>query len=126
MYEFIHCRTDCGLFAIANAIDFCSEGKIQFVDYDLSVMRRHFLECLQEGFLTPFPRIAKRPKKSPPDENEVSISVFCFCRLPGSYDDLVGCDGVGNECEKWFHISCVGLEVLPDDEWKCPKCSQET
>ena len=31
--------------------------------------------------------------------------LYCDCRLPGSYDDMVACD----RCGKWFHYMCVGF-----------------
>ncbi|XP_055622871.1 uncharacterized protein LOC129766371 [Toxorhynchites rutilus septentrionalis] len=45
------------------------------------------------------------------------------CRLCTDKDkkeDMVACD----ECDRWFHISCVGLTYLPkkDERWVCPKC----
>ena len=34
---------------------------------------------------------------------------------------MLACDN--KDCPvKWFHMSCVGLEVPPKGSWICPKC----
>ncbi|PWA66085.1 Chromodomain-helicase-DNA-binding protein Mi-2 isogeny [Artemisia annua] len=46
------------------------------------------------------------------NENDYICSV---CHYGG---ELVLCD----KCPSSFHISCVGLEEVPDEEWCCPMC----
>nr|KYP70405.1 Chromodomain-helicase-DNA-binding protein 4 [Cajanus cajan] len=42
---------------------------------------------------------------------------ICFvCRFGG---DIVLCDG----CPSSFHLSCLGLDHVPDGDWFCPACS---
>eukprot|EP00092_Neocalanus_flemingeri_P024497 GFUD01026565.1.p1 GENE.GFUD01026565.1~~GFUD01026565.1.p1 ORF type:complete len:605 (+),score=218.89 GFUD01026565.1:105-1919(+) len=49
----------------------------------------------------------------------------CGCRKcggKGEQDQQVMCD----ECDGAYHIKCIGLKVLPeDDEWFCPECKND-
>ena len=51
---------DCGLFAIANALELAS-GTTDFsqVKFDQSAMRHHLIQCFENGVLTAFPRATK-------------------------------------------------------------------
>ena len=51
---------DCGLYAIANAVEFLSEGGNPEALYNPDEMRSHFIQCLESGEIRPFP---KNPKK---------------------------------------------------------------
>jgi len=49
-------NTDCGLYAIAFATDLCHGiDPVGLLYAAGSELRCHFLKCLQEGCLTPFP-----------------------------------------------------------------------
>lgn len=110
---------DCGLFAIANATEFCYTSEIQYVDFDPLQLRSHWLKCLEQGSLTQFPRNSKRAKKVKEQEDFEVISTYCTCRLPESFSNLVLCDG----CSVWYHRLCVGLpEEGDEEEWFCSMC----
>lgn len=110
---------DCGLFAIANATEFCFTSEIQYVDFDHGQLRSHWLMCLERGSITPFPRSSKRPKKVKEQEEFEIVSPFCICRLPANYGNLIDCD----DCTSWFHPLCVGLEEEGHEEvWICGDC----
>ena len=47
---------DCGLFAIAYATELAHGGDPAKVVYSQGEMRSHFIKCLENGILTPFPR----------------------------------------------------------------------
>ena len=52
-------RIDCGLFAIANAVEFCNNGFKggTHINYDEKYMRDHLIYCLERGFISQFPKI---------------------------------------------------------------------
>ena len=70
---------------------------------------------------------SKPPAQPIPDaaSNAPEVDLFCTCQKPWSEDDgeMVGCDG--GACRyNWFHLSCVGLNKLPEtDTWLCPDCA---
>ena len=52
---------NCGLFAIANMLDFCMTDRVGAaqVDFEESMMRPHLIKCFEQKKLTPFPTIIK-------------------------------------------------------------------
>ena len=119
---------DCGVFAIANAVEFCFnnfegiEGnKINCV-FDHDKLRSHLITCVVNGNLTPFPkRLHTRPARF--EFHNVTVSKFCKCDLPDCLEDLVGCDNVA--CSKWFHFSCAeGFTGDVNATWYCPACKK--
>ena len=45
------------------------------------------------------------------------IELFCECRMPETYDNMIQCD----QCYTWFHIKCMNLQCIPN-EWYCTNC----
>lgn len=43
-----------------------------------------------------------------------------FCHACGLRGLLICCDG----CGAVYHLYCVGLEVVPEGDWKCPTCAE--
>ena len=43
------------------------------------------------------------------------IKLYCDCRLPGSYDDIVVCD----RCGRWFHYRCVCFVISRAGDYSC-------
>ena len=58
---------DCGLFALANATALCNGINPTPLVYIQSVMRKHFMKCIEGGILSPFPTKLKKRKIQPPD-----------------------------------------------------------
>ena len=59
------------------------------------------------------------------DEDNVVISpdLMCVvCERPDDEPNMLVCD-----CKKGFHIYCLSppLEMVPDGDWKCPKCAKK-
>lgn len=107
--------TDCGLFAIANATEFCHSPTIQNIDFDHSKLRSHWLKCIENGTFAPFSRLSERKKKGTEVVDDDIMSVYCHCRLPHSFDNMVDCDC----CKKWFHHRCVSCKDDEAEEWFC-------
>ncbi|KAJ1148422.1 hypothetical protein NDU88_001258 [Pleurodeles waltl] len=55
---------DCGLYAIANAVEFLSSEGNPMAKYDNQAMRPHLLTCLEEKKMTPFPKCPKLSRLS--------------------------------------------------------------
>ena len=76
---------DCGLFALANATSLCYSTNPCKVTYDQSKMREHFLQCIEEGKMAPFPIRGQSRVRRFRSEN---VDIYCVCRLPDA-DDTV-------------------------------------
>jgi hypothetical protein len=49
----------CGVYAIANLVEFCSKGSFNFkrkTNFIENYMRSHLISCLESGHFTPFPQ----------------------------------------------------------------------
>ncbi|KAK3812576.1 MAG: Phd domain in Ing1-like protein, partial [Linnemannia elongata] len=56
----------------------------------------------------------------PMDPNQ---PVYCYCQQV-SYGEMVACDN--KDCKiEWFHVSCTGLNALPEGEWYCKDCQEK-
>ena len=109
---------DCGLFCIANAYSVAMGKNPRNIDYNQSTMRSHLEECFEKEELSLFPPSPVPVKRS--RLRHLFVKVYCFCKRPESYDDMVECEG----CSTWFHFKCVGLcSSSNTDNWKCSTCS---
>ena len=48
--------TDCGLFAIANAMEVLTGNDVGHVVFDQTMMRKHLATCFENGKIHPFPK----------------------------------------------------------------------
>ena len=112
--------SDCGLFALAFATDLCHGLDPTKQSYNQEMMRRHFVDCLEKGEMTPFPNTAKRvPFHLAMQKTKVPI--FCICRLPYDKEEYVQCC----KCHDWYHTDCVKVPewaVNTKRKWGCRKC----
>ena len=53
---------DCGVFAIANVVEFClTTNRFNFnIMYDVNKMRKHLFNCIENTKFVAFPKIKKR------------------------------------------------------------------
>ena len=107
--------TDCGIFAVAFATDLAHGCNPSKCEYNQDLLRTHFLKCLSQQNMTPFPSTAKQ-FEAPKTEY---IEVFCTCRLPAN-GSMVQC----SECKERYHTSCIG--TTPTLHWKCSTCNNSS
>ncbi|KAH7290516.1 hypothetical protein KP509_30G051400 [Ceratopteris richardii] len=50
------------------------------------------------------------------DKERINYEICCVCMNGG---ELVLCDC----CPAAFHLHCINLEVIPEGDWYCPKCT---
>ncbi len=109
--------TDCGVFAIGFAFHAALGEDLAKISFDQDKLRCHILSCFEKNCLSKFPTTKKCPRACRPSVS--FIHLYCDCRLPESFDDVVACDG----CDRWFHHQCVGFDAsLVSDEWFCNHC----
>ena len=112
---------DCGLFAIANAVEVCYGKNPESTIYKQKEMRQHLFRCFNEGLLSPFPKGDDSSDVLPrPQRFLLTINIYCLCRMPEIYDSaMIDCD----RCHEWFHFRCVGLdENNVPRSWVCTHC----
>ncbi len=100
--------SDCGLFAIVNAVAICHGLSPEYLKYDQNSMRGH---CrLQNKFLSPFPA-GKADRKNVIQKEK--IYVCGSCRM-FEEEQMLECV----KCEKKFHLRCVTDKIFKEqEEW---------
>ena len=93
-------RSACGLYAIANVAAVCAGLDATTLQYEQKSMRRHLLQCLEAGFITPFPHHQVDRKKFISSTEDVDI--YCHCREP-ERGRMIQC----GKCSEWFHSKCI-------------------
>ena len=111
---------DCGVFSIAFSTSLCAGVNPAAVFYHQTLLRRHLINLLVKGEISPFPGKPQKPSRL---RHKAEVCVYCICRQPedgkmvqsGSY-------------KEWFHDDC---EVVPKKvwtkknvEWFCGTCKQ--
>lgn len=83
---------DCGLFAIANLVEFCfdPDNSIQTkTSFKSECMRNHLVECLENGIFTKFPQ--NSPQSSDTivlKHKSLTIRCCCSCGFPDWVDEI--------------------------------------
>ena len=67
--------TDCGVYAIANAVEFVEENGNPMAYYEIDVMRSHLIECLESRELLPFPKCSKKIRGRQPKTTVHNINL---------------------------------------------------
>ena len=97
--------SDCGLFAIAFAVETClMDNNMEMVYFNQLEMRNHLCICLEKGKITPFPKVKNSSNILTRSKHQtIKINVYCLCRLPDLYDhEMIQCD----ICKRWYHYKC--------------------
>lgn len=80
--------SDCGLFAIAFATSLCFGNDPQEISYAQPLLRSHFIACLEDHKMIPFPTTDRRVQKHLSVSKAV-VPIYCTCRMPNDGDALV-------------------------------------
>ena len=111
--------SDCGVFAIAFAMAICSRQWPELLCFDITKMRRHLYNCLEDGLMRHFPA-SHRQRRHETTRTEM-VKVFCKCRLQEERK-MICCD----RCLEWYHSTCVvnvpAIAWRGDTTWTCTAC----
>eukprot|EP00058_Branchiostoma_floridae_P013786 XP_002599274.1 hypothetical protein BRAFLDRAFT_64376 [Branchiostoma floridae] len=107
---------DCGLFAIAWAVDIAEGQDVSRVVYDVKKMRSHLETCFELGKLTPFPRKTSCRKVGPTKAQQISL--ICYCVQGERLGRMHNCKA----CRRIFHVNCLPVSHLSDGTLACGHC----
>ena len=116
---------DCGLFALAFATDLCHGLDPVNQKYEQKSMRQHYVRCLENGAMVPFPKTTRRVPFHI-SCNKSSVAIYCLCRMPYDKEEYVQCS---YRCRAWYHTSCVNIPewaINSGRKLKCGKCREAT
>lgn len=108
---------DCGLFAIAFITDIVFGRNPCFQVYKQGEMREHFLKCIEQKKMEPFP--ISRNRRAVTTFKVVRVKVHCYCRCLDYGEKMVLCDGA---CGEWFHVKCIESQIRLKKKWYCKYC----
>ena len=109
--------TDCGLFSIAFAYHAVLGEDPAKITFDQDKLRSHLVTCFENNCLSKFPTTSQKTSRA--CKPSVSfIPLYCDCRLPESFDNVVACDG----CDNWFHYRCVDFNTCHVGDWFYNHC----
>ena len=114
---------DCGVFALSCATELAHGGDPVLCRWNISCMRGHLIQCLEEGNMKCFPKLERRRvplgmrvRKSIVD------NIYCICRMPNNKTRaMIQCVS----CMKWYHKDCMSLDPQGDfkgKRWTCFDC----
>ena len=116
---------DCGLYAIANAIEFATNrlhfwlqtSKCEWI-YNEELMRKHLIHCFETGVLKPFPKLKKKvPSNLKVTKHEIVLN--CPCRYPDYlHKSMISC----SMCQTWWHKKCADISSSVED-FLCNICT---
>ena len=91
---------DCGAFAIAFAMAICNRQRPELLCFDITKMRRHLYNCLEDGLMRHFP--ASHWQRRHETTRTEMVKVFCKCRLLEE-GKMICCD----RCLEWYTTAPV-------------------
>ena len=74
--------SDCGLFSIAYATHLAFGKDPSGVTFIQPSMRNHFLHCIEDEKIKPFPVGPERRKRGASKQIIINIDMYCYCRCP--------------------------------------------
>ena len=121
---------DCGVFAIANALELCIGRSPSDCRYDIPAMRPHLLYCLEKEQITPFPKLEGQGIFA-------GLNAVLYYRIYCCFRDTYFRSDINDEnrimikcskCGEHYHKGChnVATEVFLDQfavkNWSCANC----
>ena len=115
----IQTHSDCGLHAIACAMELVHGTDPVLCHWDPLQMRPHLMQCLIEGTMKRFPIVKKRRVGFGKVRKFEKQMIYCLCRLPNDrLRPMLQC----TLCKKWYHNDCAKVVGDIDVKWKCNEC----
>ena len=96
--------SDCGLYAIATALELCAGNDPTKASWYSEEMRPHLEACLSKQKITTFPKKEREIVQDTLKTEQTKL--YCSCRLPERHSEkMVLCCS----CGEWFHQKCEDI-----------------
>ncbi|KCZ77909.1 hypothetical protein H311_01072 [Anncaliia algerae PRA109] len=96
------------------------EATLKFCINNLKTLEDNFNEEIEEMKDTLAIFALKAQANTIIDSFALDEKKYCLCRS-GKEENLIACDA--SECSiEWYHLDCIGLAEIPEDEWICDQC----
>ena len=118
-------RTDCGVFAIASALELCVGNDPTKVSWHADQLHPHLKTYLSQQEISPFPQKSTPREHGSADKcyKTVETKVYCCCRMPERRSEkMAKCCG----CGEWFHQNCKNIPntvITRKLTWTCNSCA---
>lgn len=96
------------------------ESMLKYKINDLKALKNYYSEEIEELKEVLAIHALKMRGETLTDTFSVDDKKDCFCNLNKDVD-LIACDNPGCTIG-WYHLDCVGLKEIPEDEWICDDC----
>ncbi|XP_065664036.1 uncharacterized protein LOC101237261 isoform X2 [Hydra vulgaris] len=97
--------------------------EVDFIDEVLKKVTMFWEQEILPELLTQRIETTKLKKPNKKCSSPKKQTLYCICKRPYCLsDDMVACD----DCDNWFHPSCIGLKKLPKKKaWYCKECRKK-
>ena len=112
--------SDCGVFAIAFAMAICNRQRPELLCFDITKMRRHLYNCLEDGLMRHFPA-SHRQRRHETTRTEM-VKVFCKCRLQEEGKTVICCDRRLELYHSTCEVNVPAIAWRGDTTWTCTAC----
>ncbi|XP_065682897.1 uncharacterized protein LOC136071707 isoform X1 [Hydra vulgaris] len=123
---------DCGIFAIANALNILHKFDIGALSLDKDKVRKHFIECIKKRHFSAFPVCQSKSRFN--EEKIITLEISCSCRsnwvwyhAKNTNLHMVQCD----MCSEWYHKKCENIsdeifnKINAEKSWICLACKKK-
>nr|XP_047146749.1 uncharacterized protein LOC124819307 [Hydra vulgaris] len=123
---------DCGIFAIANALNILHKFDIGGLSLDKDKVRKHFIECIKKRHFSAFPVCQSKSRFN--EEKIITLEISCSCcsnwvwyHAKDTNLHMVQCD----MCSEWYHKKCENIsdeifnKINAEKSWICLACKKK-
>ena len=111
---------DCGVYAIAFAASVCHGKDPTLIKYNQSKMRKHLIQCLQNGNITEFPSKSRRRRGK--KVKTTKVIKLCYHPRLSEAEYMIRC----SDCGVWYHEGCTRNQTVllhkSIEKWSCQSC----
>ena len=117
--------SDCGLFSLAFGTNLCHSIDPTNQKYNQGSMRQHYVNCLENGAMSPFPKTEKRGHVTWAGSSHLLLFTVCVGYHMTEKNMFSAAMDIA---KKWYHPTCVKIPawaINSNRKWRCNKCEED-